>query len=107
MRFQVHRLILLNPPKGDAFAPSNKYAMQIDLEEQPPMFKVSDTHYAATWLLHPDAPKVEPPAAVKKRMNQISKQRRGNKWHEREKLLEIKNLKQYFNIGKPNDGESS
>ncbi|WP_163101573.1 ABC transporter ATP-binding protein [Peribacillus alkalitolerans] len=58
---------LMNPPKGDAFAPRNEYAMQIDLEEQPPMFKVSDTHYAATWLLHPDAPKVTPPDAVVKR----------------------------------------
>jgi len=58
---------LLNPPKGDAFAARNAYAMQIDLEEQPPMFKVSDTHYAATWLLHPDAPEVVPPEAVVKR----------------------------------------
>ncbi|CAM3663495.1 ABC transporter ATP-binding protein [Mesobacillus zeae] len=63
---------LLHPPKGDAFAPRNEYAMQIDLEEQPPMFKISDTHYAATWLLHPDAPKVEPPAAVVKRMRKFS-----------------------------------
>jgi oligopeptide transport system ATP-binding protein len=63
---------LLHPPKGDAFAPRNEYAMQIDLEEQPPMFKVSDTHYAATWLLHPDAPKVEPPAAVKSRMRKFT-----------------------------------
>jgi oligopeptide transport system ATP-binding protein len=62
---------LLHPPKGDAFAPRNEYALQIDLEEQPPMFKVSDTHYAATWLLHPDAPKVEPPAAVKSRMRKF------------------------------------
>ena len=62
---------LLNPPKGDAFAARNKYAMQIDLEEQPPMFKVSDTHYAATWLLHPDAPKVTPPEAVVKRQQQF------------------------------------
>ncbi len=59
---------LLNPPKGDAFAPRNPYAMQIDLEEEPPMFKISDTHYAATWLLHPDAPQVDPPDAVKERM---------------------------------------
>lgn len=54
------------PPKGDAFASRNVYAMQIDFEQQPPYFKVSDTHYAATWLLHPDAPKVEPPTAVKR-----------------------------------------
>ncbi|MBS8263097.1 ABC transporter ATP-binding protein [Mesobacillus boroniphilus] len=62
---------LLHPPKGDAFAPRNEFAMEIDLEEQPPMFKVSDTHYAATWLLHPDAPKVEPPEAVKSRMRKF------------------------------------
>ncbi|MFZ3589228.1 ABC transporter ATP-binding protein [Bacillus sp. DJP31] len=57
---------LLVPPKGDAFAPRNEYAMQIDLEQEPPMFKVSDTHYASTWLLHPDAPKVEPPITVQR-----------------------------------------
>lgn len=55
-----------NPLKGDLFAPRNKYATKIDLEEEPPYFKVSDTHYAATWLLHPNAPKVELPYAVKK-----------------------------------------
>lgn len=55
---------MIFPPKGDAFAPRNKYAMKIDFEEQPPMFKVTETHYAATWLLHPDAPKVELPEAT-------------------------------------------
>ena len=50
--------------KGDAFAPRNNYAMKIDYEEEPPFFKVSDTHYAKTWLLDPRAPHVEPPAAV-------------------------------------------
>lgn len=59
---------MLNPPKGDAFAPRNPYALKIDAEMEPPMFKVSDTHYAATWLLHEDAPKVEPPQEVKRRM---------------------------------------
>jgi oligopeptide transport system ATP-binding protein len=62
---------LLEPPKGDAFAPRNPYVMKIDLEQEPPFFKISDTHYAATWLLHPDAPKVEPPEAVKRRQNQF------------------------------------
>lgn len=47
--------------KGDAFAPRNPYALNIDYEERPPFFKVSETHYAKTWLLHPKAPKVEPP----------------------------------------------
>ncbi|WP_026391732.1 ABC transporter ATP-binding protein [Haploplasma modicum] len=56
---------LIYEVKGDAFAPRNKYAMKIDFEEEPPLFKVSDTHYAATWLLHPDAPEVDLPEAVK------------------------------------------
>jgi len=55
---------LLDPPKGDSFAPRNAYAMKIDTEQEPPFFKVSDTHYAATWLLHPDAPEVTPPAQI-------------------------------------------
>jgi oligopeptide transport system ATP-binding protein len=63
---------MIYPPKGDAFAARNKYAMEIDFEEQPPMFKISDTHYAATWLLHPDAPKVEMPEIVKERIQRLS-----------------------------------
>lgn len=59
---------MVYPPKGDAFAARNKYAMKIDYEMQPPMFKVTDTHYAATWLLHPKAPKVQPPAIVTERI---------------------------------------
>ncbi|MGN0294738.1 MAG: ABC transporter ATP-binding protein [Lachnospiraceae bacterium] len=59
---------MIYPPKGDAFADRNKYAMKIDFEKEPPFFKVSDTHYAATWLLHPDAPKVDPPKSVTDRI---------------------------------------
>ena len=55
---------MIYPPVGDAFAARNKYAMKIDFEKQPPMFKISDTHYAATWLLHPDAPKVDIPKTI-------------------------------------------
>ncbi len=55
---------LLNPPKGDAFAVRNKNALKIDYEKEPPMFKINDTHSAATWLLHPDAPKVDIPVRV-------------------------------------------
>lgn len=58
---------LLYPPKGDAFAARNAYALDIDHEEIPPMFKVSDTHFAATWLLDERAPEVTPPAAIVKR----------------------------------------
>ncbi|GAA5416638.1 oligopeptide transport ATP-binding protein OppD [Paraliobacillus ryukyuensis] len=63
---------LLNPPKGDAFAPRNQFAMDIDFEEQPPMFKVSDTHYAATWLLDERAPKIDPPESVQKRIDSMA-----------------------------------
>lgn len=59
---------MIYPPKGDAFAERNRYAMKIDFEKEPPFFKVSDTHYAATWLLHPDAPKIDPPKSVTDRI---------------------------------------
>ena len=64
---------MIFPPKGDAFAARNKYAMEIDFEEQPPMFRISDTHYAATWLLHPKAPRVEPPKIVTDRIERMKK----------------------------------
>ena len=59
---------MIFPPRGDAFAARSHYAMNIDFERQPPMFKVSDTHYAATWLLHPNAPKAEMPKIVSERI---------------------------------------
>jgi len=64
------------PPKGDAFAQRNRFALEIDYEEQPPFFKVSDTHYAATWLLHPDAEKIELPEVILKRIqrNRLTKE---------------------------------
>lgn len=52
---------LLDLPKGDAFAPRNEFALAMDYEEEPPMFQISETHYAATWLLDIRAPKVESP----------------------------------------------
>ena len=66
---------MIYPPVGDAFAPRNKYAMQIDFEKQPPMFKISDSHYAATWLQHPDAPKVPRPKVVEDRIARMRKKR--------------------------------
>lgn len=62
---------LLKPPVGDAFAARNPKALKIDYEMQPPMFKVSNSHYAATWLLHEDAPKIDPPAAVVNRIRRM------------------------------------
>ena len=68
---------MIYPPVGDAFAERNKYAMEIDYEMQPPMFEISPTHYAATWLLHPNAPKVEIPKIITERIKRM-KERGGN-----------------------------
>ena len=65
---------MIYPPEGDAFALRSKYAMAIDFKYQPPYFKVSDTHYAATWLLYPGAPKVEMPKIVKTRIENSLKE---------------------------------
>lgn len=56
---------LYNKITGDAFAPRNPYCLKIDTIEEPPMFKVSDTHYAKTWLLDPRAPKIEKPEIIR------------------------------------------
>ena len=63
----------LYPPRGDAFAARNVFALDIDYQEEPPMFKVSDTHFAATWLLDELAPKVTPPSPILKRWEKWSK----------------------------------
>ena len=55
---------LYTPVVGDAFALRSDYALQIDFEEKAPQFQVSDTHWAKTWLLHEDAPKVDKPAVI-------------------------------------------
>ena len=65
---------MIYPPVGDAFAERNKYAMEIDFEMQPPMYQVSDTHFAATWLLHPNAPKVEMPKIITERIKKMESQ---------------------------------
>ncbi len=64
---------MIYPPEGDAFAERNKYALEIDYEMQPPMFQVSETHSAATWLLHPEAPKVEMPKIITERIARMKR----------------------------------
>lgn len=102
---------LLNPPQGDAFAVRNSQALAIDYEKGPPMFKVSETHYAATWLLDERAPKVEKPSFLKKRQQEPCACSQDNRtWEkatpdlkrkdyaQKEILIEAKNLKQYFRV---------
>ena len=70
---------LLHEPIGDAFASRNQFAMRIDEREEPPMFRITETHAAATWLLHPEAPKVEMPQELRLR---IMKARKAANCHE-------------------------
>lgn len=92
---------LLHPPKGDAFAPRNRFAMKIDLEEEPPMFKISDTHYAATWLLHEEAPTIDFNEFKQKTLEKRKEFGDGekNKAKIERPVLEVRNLKQYFTSG--------
>ncbi|MBQ9478223.1 MAG: ABC transporter ATP-binding protein [Selenomonadaceae bacterium] len=64
---------LLHEPKGDAFSARNEFAMKIDERAEPPMFRISETHWAATWLLHPDAPHVEMPIELRQRLERSRK----------------------------------
>ncbi|MBR0026627.1 MAG: ABC transporter ATP-binding protein [Clostridia bacterium] len=87
--------------KGDAFAPRNPDAMEVDFEEEPPLFQVSDTHYAKTWLLHPYAEEhrkliVEREAARKK----DQQPEKPFNYDGAEKLLEVKDLSVKFKLGK-------
>lgn len=59
---------MIYPPVGDAFAARNKYAMAIDYKYQPPFFKITETHYVASWLEYKGAPTIEPPKIVTQRI---------------------------------------
>jgi oligopeptide transport system ATP-binding protein len=65
---------LLHEQPGDAFAPRNRYALVVDDKADPPMFEVTPTHYAATWLLDPRAPKVDMPEELKQRIERMKKE---------------------------------
>ncbi|WP_324672502.1 ABC transporter ATP-binding protein [Mycoplasma sp. 888] len=62
-----------NLPLGDAFAPRNQYALEIDFLKEPPLFEISSTHWAATWLLHPDAPRIELSKELQARLESFKK----------------------------------
>lgn len=112
---------LLHPPKGDAFACRNMYALGIDYEQHPPMFPVSETHQAASWLLDQRAcgalckipvfaqtailPKEQNPPAAKhetNRANETAKQNTGHSTeeHAREILLDVRHLSVSFPLTK-------
>ncbi len=69
---------LLHEKEGDAFAPRNAYALEIDDKLEPPMFRITETHSAATWLLDPRAPKVDMPVELKHRIERMKKEAQAN-----------------------------
>ena len=97
---------LFNKIKGDAFAPRNRYALNIDYIEEPPMYEVTATHNVKAWLRDPRAPKVEQPKAIE-RLSELSKPMGTdpNAYHphldpNRETLLEVKDLQVTFGSGR-------
>ncbi|QUW21331.1 ABC transporter ATP-binding protein [Sporosarcina sp. Marseille-Q4063] len=90
---------LMNPPAGDAFAARNEFAMKIDYEKEPPMFKVSDTHYAATWLLHPKAPEIKMPDVIKeKQARSVILDESKKVVRDQEVLLQVQDLSKHFTV---------
>ncbi|QOR34779.1 ABC transporter ATP-binding protein [Clostridium sp. 'deep sea'] len=91
---------MLFPPKGDAFANRNQFALNVDFEEQPPEFKISDTHVASTWLLHPDAPEVKPQDfVIAHKEKEEASYSKASHIDYKNKVLQVKGLKQHFTSG--------
>jgi oligopeptide transport system ATP-binding protein len=65
---------LIHPIKGDAFAIRNPQPLYIDTQCDPPLFRISPTHYAASWLLHRNAPRLDMPAELRKRVDRMLKE---------------------------------
>ena len=95
---------LSDPPIGDAFACRNEYALAIDYKEEPPMFRVSDTHEAATWLLDERAPKIiQTEEEGRHPVNDIrQKSDTCLRPVEKEILVDVRNLDKTFTFGKKN-----
>lgn len=92
--------VLIHLPKGDTFASRNEYALEIDYEEEPPMFRVTDTHYAATWLLDERAPKISA-GPFYARGQEVKDVRRAVKKERKEEiLLDVRHLSHTFSITK-------
>ena len=98
---------LFNKIQGDAFAPRNKHALNIDFLEEPPMYEVTGTHSVKSWLRDHRAPKVEQPNSIQ-RLSEMSLKSSGtdpNAYHphldpNRETLIEVKNMQVTFGTGR-------
>ena len=96
---------LFNKIKGDAFAPRNRRALNIDFLEEPPMYEVTATHMVKSWLRDPRAPKVEQPSAIQRLSVTQQAKPDPNAWHphldpNRETLIQVKNMQVTFGTGR-------
>ena len=98
---------LFNKVTGDSFAPRNKKALNIDFLEEPPMFDVTPTHQAKTWMLDKRAPEMKQPIDVEKLSRKMNEPQptSGDIEHphmspDREALVEVKNLQVTFGSGR-------
>ena len=98
---------LFNKVVGDSFAPRNHQALNIDFLEEPPLFDVTPTHQAKTWMLDPRAPKINQPDTIRKLSSQhlmdaepISHMDHPHLRPDREPLIEVKDLQITFGSGK-------
>jgi len=89
---------LLSPPVGDAFAARNEFAMAIDYEVQPPMFAVSKTHSAATWLLHEKAPDLSTVIKTRERELERTKRLERKDFAKTESIIQVQNLQKHFHM---------
>lgn len=87
---------LLHPPVGDAFAERNEHALKIDFIHDPPMFKVSESHFAASWLLHEKGAKKAAELTESKKVETSTVAMQRQKKDRSERLLEVRGLKQHF-----------
>ena len=96
---------LFNKIVGDAFAPRNKQALNIDFQEEPPMYEVTATHQVKSWLRDPRAPKVEQPKAIERLSEVHAAKPDPNAYHphldpNRETLIQVKNMQVTFGTGR-------
>ena len=98
---------LFNKIQGDAFAPRNKQALNIDYLEEPPMYEVTSTHMVKAWIRDPRAPHIEQPQAIKLLETQDNKSKGTdpNAYHphldpNRQTLIEVKDMQVTFGSGR-------
>ena len=96
---------LFHKIQGDAFAPRNHKALNIDFLEEPPMYEVTATHTVKSWLQDPRAPKVEQPKAIQRLSEVHAAKPDPGAWHphldpNRETLIEVKNMQVTFGSGR-------